>query len=149
MILSSGTLQGSSRDPGTPRDTPGTPQGPPGTPPGRPGIARGPPRDAQGTPKGAQGVPKNAPWAPTMPAKCPQVIPRAPTAPSKLAPETSQRPWDTFQGHIFDSKSGTNGSVTEKSYLSEAMAYLHVYGNRCPPEHRSRGRRCVAVGVLR
>ena len=67
--------------------------------------------------------------------KVPLNPPRGLSNPYKLAPETSQRPWDTFQGHIFDSKSGTNGSVTEKSYLSEAMAYLHVSGNRCPTEH--------------
>ena len=79
--------------------------------------------------------PKNAPWAFTMPSRCPLVIPGAPSCPHKLARETSQRPWDTFQGRIFDCKFGTNGLVTEKSYLSEAMAYLHVYGNRCPPEH--------------
>ena len=102
------------------------PQGPPGSHPETPRHRLRTLSGAQGTPKGAQGVPQERPMGTHNALKMPPCHPRGPSCPHKLARETSQRPWDTFQGRIFERKSGTNGLVTEKSYLSEAMAYLHV-----------------------
>ena len=101
---------------------------------GMPKCCPRPLRDAQGAAKGAQGFTQECPMGTHDAPKVPPDPPRGPSGADRIAPETSQTSRDTFHDQIFDSKSKTNGLAIETSYLSEAMAYLHVNSNRCPPE---------------